>query len=239
MDSTHPATLGPIAQLRAATRNPGALALGALLGGFVPVASALTAHYGRLLVYAADGLHVGTWADPRWIVVVGGLGFSAKSVYQWTWTAFRRDRFKAAGFVALLECTLLLAPLPELQCAAAAYLILINMLSAGDALASQDREDVRAVATPEPPQATVVRQLTQAPVAPEVPSAPRLPAPVETEPTEPTDDALYAAALEHVRQGGAPSVRALRDALGCSQRKAMELARQLRPVAPNDALVTE
>jgi hypothetical protein len=209
IESTH--ALGPLAQLRAARRSPGALALGALLGGFVPIASALTAHYGRLLVYEADGLHVATWCEPRWIVVVGGLGFSAKSVYHWTLAAFSGDRLKAGAFVALLECTLLLAPLVELQCAAALYLVLINMLSAGSALALRDQSDTFTPALAPLPQ---VRSLTA-----EVSGDASL--------SDPTDDELYERALAHVRSGGRASGRALRLALGCGTTKAGELAKRL------------
>jgi len=238
MDSTrdtHADTRGPIGQLRTASRSPGALALGALLGGFVPIASALTAHYGRLLEYRSDGLHVGPWLEPRWAIVFGGLAFSAKSVYQWSKAAFCGDVLKAAGFVALLECTLLLAPLPELQCAAAAYLILINMLSAGSALAGVDRAQTERLSSTAAVYPTVDTALSEGQTAlltalPEPMSEPlalpsEVSAPVSDAATEHVSD--YDRAVRAVTEAGEVSLPRIRAAVSCGNSKAVRLMREL------------
>jgi len=131
---------GPISQLRLATRSPGALVLGSALGGFVPVATYAVAHYGGLVANNAGLVTCAPWTNPGWLLVVGGLSFSAKTVYMWGCTAFD-DRFKAAGFVGLVEGSLLLAPIPALAYIALGYLVLINAIATGCLLALRDRAD--------------------------------------------------------------------------------------------------
>jgi len=176
----------------------------------VPLTSWGTAHYGRLLVYQPDGLHYAPWSDPRWIVVLGGLGFSAKSVYHWTLSAFSGDRLKAGGFVAMCELSLLLAPHPYLAAAAIAYLVAINMLSAGSALALRDQSDRAVPPSFAPAQLSQVRALSADSVS-----------------AEDADDELYERALAHVRSGGRASGQALRKALNVGSARAGALARRL------------
>jgi len=219
-------TPGPIAQLRSIIRHPGAGLLGALLGGFVPVTGYITAHYGHMLVYRGDDLHLAHWANPRWVVVLGCLGFSAKSVYQWALAAFC-DAFKAGGFVALVEGALLLAPLPELAYVALAYLVAINMLSAGSALALRDQSERIEVAE--------VHFEVSAP-APELPlPAPAL-MPTESRPSpslaasgQCTGPGLddYARALAYLETVSECSARTLRAALGIGSDRASELVTRL------------
>jgi len=132
---------GPISQLRLATRSPGALVLGSALGGFVPVATYAVAHYGGLVSNNAGVVTCAPWTNPGWLLVVGGLSFSAKTVYMWGCSAFD-DRFKATGFVGLVEGSLLLAPIPALAYVALGYLVLINAIATGCLLALRDRADL-------------------------------------------------------------------------------------------------
>ena len=91
-----PTPLGVVAQVRLAFRPKARLAtvLGALLGGFVPLASYTVAHqeanFDTLRGWIAVGL------------VLGGLVFSAKTVREWGELAFHDGR-KALGFVVLMR----------------------------------------------------------------------------------------------------------------------------------------
>lgn len=68
--------------------------------------------------------------QPLLLMVVGGLVFSAKTVYEWTRTAFH-CRYKAVGFVVLLEGVMVLASSQWLTIAALVYLIVINGIGTG------------------------------------------------------------------------------------------------------------
>lgn len=75
--------------------------LGVIVGGFVPFAVWATAHFA---ITPQDN----TWATLTQIpalLVVGGLLYSAKTVFQWVKAAYG-DPYKALGFVVLLEGTL-------------------------------------------------------------------------------------------------------------------------------------
>lgn len=112
--------LGVVQQVREALkrRNRLAAALGFLLGGFVPVASFVVAH-GEL--DAARSL----WLQPGTALVLGGLLFSAKTVYSWSKLAFGESS-KALGFVVLLEGVMILAKTGWLGAAALGLLVGIN-----------------------------------------------------------------------------------------------------------------
>jgi len=211
----HPhSTPGPLHQLRLAARSPGALALGVVIGGFVPVASYVTVHDGGMLTYGGGRLHVTDWTDPRWSLVLGALAFSAKSVYQWAHAAFD-DRVKALGFTVICEGVLLMSTTPWLGYAAIAMLVLVNVLSSGAVLALRDRRDTTLTAEP-------VSETPIASIAPQVRSLT-----ADSADSEGDDAELYRRAVEHVRSGGRCSGRALRLALGCGTTKASELAKRL------------
>jgi hypothetical protein len=119
---------GVVAQCRAAFArgNRLAAAVGLAIGGFVPVATYLVAHAVRwelspVVVLAA-------------VLALGGLAFSAPTVFDWTREAFggRGSRLavvKAGGFVVLLEGVMVCARglgLEILGLVALAYLVLVN-----------------------------------------------------------------------------------------------------------------
>lgn len=124
-----------IAQIRAASKSPAALLVGALLGGFVPVASFVVAHYEWAAFWTLQTL-----------LVAGGLAYSAKTVYQWGKLAFQCG-YKAAGFVVLVEGTMVLSATPWLSFAALAFLVGINATATGCTLALADDKATRAKAS--------------------------------------------------------------------------------------------
>jgi hypothetical protein len=120
--------MGVVAQVRAAihpSKRLGAL-LGALLGGLVPLVTYILAHH-EVDASAPLAGQVATY------LVLGGLAFSAPTVYGWGKIAFRSNA-KAGGFVVLLEGTLTLAHTPWLSVAALVYLVAINAIATGCAL---------------------------------------------------------------------------------------------------------
>jgi hypothetical protein len=179
------------------------------------------------------------WVHPAWLLVLGGLLFSAKTVYAWTAAAFD-DRAKAWGFTALVEGTILLAPSPELRYVALAYLVTINALGTGARLALRDRADRAAVEGVHPGEAEPVVELdaptvdrSTAPLTAPAPVRVELPAPrVEVEPAQlpasvELDASLYTRAVEVARGMEALSGAALRRALGVRHNVAAALLAQL------------
>lgn len=122
-----PAT-GVVAQVREAFRPKNRLAttLGCLLGGFVPLASYVVSHHE---LDATAGL----WQLPA-LLVLGGLAYSARTVYAWGCLAFGAP-IKALGFVVLVEGVMVASRTPWLSAAALAYLICINGIATGCTLA--------------------------------------------------------------------------------------------------------
>jgi hypothetical protein len=231
---------GPIAQLRHAAESPLALILGAALGGLVPASTFVVAHVGELVRVEGGGVVLASW-HPGWLLVLGGLLFSGKTVYAWTRAAFE-DRAKALGFVVLVEGVLLLSPSPALSYVALAYLVAINALGTGAALALRHREDRAREASqrapesspqlvretsPEPARESRVAELrTSSPAVPRPLPAPKpaaLPAPTSPD----TAEDLYDRALEFARQVESLSAEALRRALRCRQPTAAALVSQL------------
>ena len=125
---TFPARLLPmnaVQQVRVALRPRNRLAtlLGFVLGGFVPLASFFVAHYE---LTAATPLYT----QRSLYLVLGGLAYSAKTVWQWGKIAFQ-NAFKAAGFVLLLEGVMVSSTIAWLSIAALAYLMAINGVATG------------------------------------------------------------------------------------------------------------
>lgn len=120
--------LGVVAQVRTAfsTKNRLAAFVGSLLGGFVPLATYTVAHHG-------GGLEVKSIA---FILVIGGLLYSATTVFQWARLAFSSPT-KSVGFCLLLEGVMVCGSVEWLALTALAYLIGINAIATGCTLALQ------------------------------------------------------------------------------------------------------
>ena len=107
--------MGVLDQVAQATKpiNRLAFVIGALLGGFIPIASYTVCH-------------LECQQDPRlWVLVVAGLAYSAFTVYQWARIAFKHPA-KALGFVILMEGVILFSHTLWLSVAALVVLITIN-----------------------------------------------------------------------------------------------------------------
>jgi len=121
----NPARTNAVDQVRIALRPRNRLAtfLGFLLGGFVPLASFFVAHFELSAItplYAQRALYL----------VLGGLAYSAKTVWQWGTLAFQNG-FKAFGFVVLLEGVMVTSHILWLSIAALVYLMAINGIATG------------------------------------------------------------------------------------------------------------
>jgi len=102
--------------------NALATAMGAILGGFVPLATFTVAH---------QELGGTEWyLQPKLALVLGGLLYSAKTVVHWGHLAFR-DRTKALGFVILLEGVMIFSATAWLSYFALALLVAINAIATG------------------------------------------------------------------------------------------------------------
>ncbi len=112
-----------------AARNRLATALGVLLGGFVPLGSYVVAHYELALL---ETITLSNCAPL--LMVLGGLAYSALTVYQWGLKAFE-SKFKAVGFVVLIEGIMTLSSITWLAIAALVLLMSINGISTGTKLA--------------------------------------------------------------------------------------------------------
>lgn len=120
--------------------------IGALLGAVVPVSTFAVLHgeLGDLAAY-----------DPRLLIVIGGLLYSALTVYRWGRMAFG-SVVKAIGFTVLLEGVMTLSDQPWLSGVALGYLCLINAIATGVTLARgatvvADPAAVHEVAASAPP----------------------------------------------------------------------------------------
>lgn len=123
-----PAAFGVVGQVQQAMRPDARMAtvVGFLLGGFVPAASFVVAHYEIDRATAV-------WSQLATYLVLGGLVYSAKTVYAWGCMAFRMP-LKAAGFVVLVEGVMMTSTHAWLSFAALAYLVVINGIATGCAL---------------------------------------------------------------------------------------------------------
>jgi VIT1/CCC1 family predicted Fe2+/Mn2+ transporter len=106
--------------------NRVAMTLGAIIGGFIPLATYCTAH---LEVVPTAPL----WEQVPTLMVLGGLIYSALTVFSWAKVAFKHPA-KALGFVILLEGTMTFSHLLALSLGALAILIGINAVAAGTQL---------------------------------------------------------------------------------------------------------
>ncbi len=104
-------------------RNRLATVLGFIAGGVVPAATFVEAHCELDL---DQPLH----SQVATYLVLGGLLFSAKTVFAWAKLAFQ-DGWKAAGFVVLLEGVMITSHVPILPLGLLALLVAINGIATG------------------------------------------------------------------------------------------------------------
>ena len=112
--------LNAVTQVRQALQPGNRLAtfLGFLLGGFVQLASYMVAHY-----EVTSGAPL--WSQRAVYLVLGGLAYSARTVWQWGVIAFR-SAFKSVGFVVLLEGVMVTSHIAWLGVLALVYAVAIN-----------------------------------------------------------------------------------------------------------------
>lgn len=128
------APIGVVDQVREACKPKNRLAtvMGFLLGGVVPFASYVVAHHevsNEKALYAQLGTYL----------VLGGLLYSAKTVYEWGKRAFVSPA-KALGFVVLLEGVMVASLTTWLSVIALGYLVVINGVATGCTLSVRPEE---------------------------------------------------------------------------------------------------
>jgi len=123
--TTKDGQLGVVDQVTLAfkARNRLATIMGFMLGGVVPVATYLEAHVD---LDRSLPLH----AQVATYLVLGGLAFSAKTVFEWARLAFDNG-VKAAGFVVLLEGVMITSGVPILPLVLLGILVGINGVATG------------------------------------------------------------------------------------------------------------
>lgn len=113
--------LGVVQQVKRAARKGNRLAttIGLLLGGFVPLA-----------IYVVSHVPSFTFTSGPAALVLGGLCYSAQTVYQWAKLAFD-NAIKSVGFCVLLEGVMCTTHVHWLALLALGYLIVINGVATG------------------------------------------------------------------------------------------------------------
>ena len=132
--ATDSASRDIITQIYVAARNPLPAVIGALLGALVPSATFVVGHY-----------ELTSWIEPKALIVLGGLAFSALTVFRWGQLAFG-SAVKALGFVVLAEGVMTFCSTTWLSVVALGYLVLINAIATGCTIALGAVEDQRSVA---------------------------------------------------------------------------------------------
>jgi hypothetical protein len=115
-----------LSQLRALRGQRLATVVGSIVGAVVPV-----------LVYRIAHHHAGD-TPTLWLIVAGGLLFSASSVYGWGMRLFGGQWYKAGGFTILLELSTVFINGWESKLALS-ILILINAINLAHALVVGNR----------------------------------------------------------------------------------------------------
>jgi hypothetical protein len=143
-----------ISQIEIAARNPLPALIGALLGALVPSATFMIGHY-----------ELTSWVEPKALIVLGGLVFSALTVFRWGRLAFGSP-VKALGFVILAEGVMTFCSTAWLSLVALGYLVLINAIATGCSIALdavRDRVTAAPHASPqaEPPEVPTVDMAAQ------------------------------------------------------------------------------
>jgi hypothetical protein len=113
--------LGVVAQVKRAAQRRNLLAtlIGCLLGGFVPLA-----------IYVVSHAAAFTFTSGPAALVLGGLCYSAQTVYQWARLAFD-NALKSVGFCVLLEGVMCTTHVHWLALLSLVYLIVINGVATG------------------------------------------------------------------------------------------------------------
>lgn len=117
--------VGVVDQVRVACsrRHRLATVFGCLIGAIVPFAIFCVAHS-----------ELKSWTDPKALLVLGGLAYSARTVYQWGRLAFESG-LKALGFTVLLEGIMVTSSQQWLAITVLVYLCAINAIATGVTLA--------------------------------------------------------------------------------------------------------
>jgi hypothetical protein len=165
-----------VTQIHIAARNPLPAVIGALLGALVPSATFVVGHY-----------ELTSWTEPKALIVLGGLVFSALTVFRWGRLAFG-SAVKALGFVVLAEGVMTFCSTAWLSVVALSYLVLINAIATGCTIALgavEDQRDAAPTAAPiAAPAAEVSAQLVAAVASLESRIAARETAPLVLQPTK-------------------------------------------------------
>lgn len=116
-------------QVRVIMKESNRLALffGTLFGALIPTSVYVLIH---------QELTSRWYFDPKSLLVVGGLVYSAKTVVEWARYVFK-DATKAVGFAVLLEGVMSLSSTQWLAFAALGTLALINTVAASYSLSSK------------------------------------------------------------------------------------------------------
>lgn len=115
-----------LSQLRALRGQRLATVTGSIMGGVVPV-----------LIYRLSHHHAAE-SPALWLIVAGGLLFSASSVYGWGMRLFGGAWYKAGGFTLLLELSTIFVNGWESKLALS-ILVLINAVNLAHALVVGNR----------------------------------------------------------------------------------------------------
>lgn len=115
-----------LSQLRALRGQRLATVTGAVIGAVVPVLVYRIAHH-----HAAE-------TPALWLIVAGGLLFSASSVYGWGMRLFGNAWYKAGGFTVLIELSTIFVNGWESKLALS-ILVLINAVNLAHALVVGNR----------------------------------------------------------------------------------------------------
>ncbi len=139
-----PRDVDVVSQIRVAFRHPLPLTIGALLGALVPIGTYTVGHL---------ELDQAGWVSVPGVIVVGGLSFSAITVYKWGARAFASGG-KALGFVLLSEGIMSFSHIPWLSVAVLAVLVAVNAIANGAHLAAQHLAAVQAPQARDPARAS-------------------------------------------------------------------------------------
>jgi hypothetical protein len=120
---------GIVDMVRSASHKKNRIAMGAgfVLGGWVPMVTYLISHR-----------HVQE-LPMLWLLVAGGLTYSAMTVFAWAKIAFKHP-LKALGFVVLLEGAMTFVPDGWIGLPSLVLLVAINGLATGTNLVIDSRE---------------------------------------------------------------------------------------------------
>lgn len=125
---------GIVEQIKVAFSREHRLAacVGVLVGSLVPLGTFMFSHY--QVNWEAP------WFDPAAYIALGGLMYSAGTIYQWGLLALRKT-YKALGFVVLVEGMMITSKMQWLSVTALVYLIVINGIATGTTIARGTRVD--------------------------------------------------------------------------------------------------